>query len=73
MAPFFRPGARENHWQFDLPGYVEHRLHTAGVDNVHIVPACTYALEDAFYSYRRSTHRDEPDNGRQLSAIMLTA
>ncbi|MEL6745112.1 MAG: polyphenol oxidase, partial [Pseudomonadota bacterium] len=24
-----------------------------------------------FYSYRRTTHRKEPDYGRQLSAIVL--
>ncbi|TKB27885.1 MAG: polyphenol oxidase, partial [Mesorhizobium sp.] len=24
-----------------------------------------------FYSYRRSTHRNEPDYGRQVSAIVL--
>jgi polyphenol oxidase len=68
---FFTPGKRADHWQFDLPGYVAHRLRTAGLEQVHVVPACTYTLEDAFYSYRRCTHRHEKDNGRQLSAIML--
>ena len=68
---FFAPGARRRHWQFDLPSYVAHRLRAAGVENVHVLPMCTYALEENFFSFRRSTHRGEPDNGRQLSAIML--
>ncbi len=70
-AAFFGQGSRPTHWQFDLPGYVEHRLRTVGVEDVHVLPACTYMMDDAFFSYRRSTHRSEPDNGRQLSAIML--
>jgi copper oxidase (laccase) domain-containing protein len=32
---------------------------------------CTYAEEDLFFSYRRATHRKEPDYGRQVSAIVL--
>ncbi|NNE24089.1 MAG: polyphenol oxidase, partial [Rhizobiales bacterium] len=32
---------------------------------------CTYADEARFFSYRRTTHRGEPDYGRQLSAIMI--
>ena len=32
---------------------------------------CTYEEEDLFFSYRRGTHRGEPDYGRQISAIVL--
>ena len=32
---------------------------------------CTYAEEELFYSYRRTTHRKEADYGRQISAIVL--
>ena len=32
---------------------------------------CTYPDEDRFFSYRRTTHRQEPDYGRQISAIMI--
>jgi polyphenol oxidase len=69
---FFAHGGHEGHWQFDLAGYVAHRLRAAGVEDVHTVPACTCTLEQNFYSYRRATHRGEPDYGRQLSAIVLT-
>jgi len=31
----------------------------------------TYGDEDRFYSFRRATHRGEPDYGRQISLIGL--
>jgi len=69
---FFEKSAREGHWQFDLPAYVAHRLRQSGVGIVETINACTYENEADFFSYRRTTHRKEPDYGRQLSAIMLT-
>lgn len=57
---------------FDLPGYVLMRLSAAGLDTVESCTTCTYADEMRLYSYRRATHRREPDYGRQISAIMLT-
>ena len=33
----------------------------------------TCAEEDRFFSYRRATHRKEPDYGRLLSAITIVA
>ncbi len=32
---------------------------------------CTYADPAQFYSYRRATHRAEPDYGRHINAIAL--
>ena len=32
---------------------------------------CTYAEEDMFFSYRRTTHRGEHDYGRLIAAIVL--
>jgi len=59
--------------RFDLPGYVEHRLLQAGLDVVERRSLCTYENESLFFSYRRATHRKEPDDyGRQISAIVLT-
>jgi polyphenol oxidase len=71
-AAFFEQSKREGHWQFDLPAYVAHRLRQSGVGAVEAIPACTYANEAYFFSYRRTTHRKEADYGRQLSAILLT-
>jgi purine-nucleoside/S-methyl-5'-thioadenosine phosphorylase / adenosine deaminase len=68
---FFVPSKRDAHWQFDLPAYVAEQLRRTGIAQVEIVPACTYAREADFFSYRRATHRKEPDYGRQLSAIVL--
>jgi len=70
-ARFFTPGARAGHWQFDLPAYVAHRLTQAGVGRIETLAACTYQREADFFSFRRTTHRKEPDYGRQLSAILL--
>lgn len=67
---FFIP-ASEGKYYFDVRGYVAQRLRHAGIKQVDILPHDTYALEDKFYSYRRSCHRKEVDYGRQLSAIVL--
>jgi copper oxidase (laccase) domain-containing protein len=55
---------------FDLNLYTVDRLSKAGV-TAESLGRCTYAEEDLFYSYRRTTHRNEPDYGRQVSAIVL--
>lgn len=67
---FFAPSEREGHFMFDLPAYIVERLQRAGIDAAH-TGQCTYADEDLFFSYRRTTHRSEPDYGRQISAIVL--
>src|SRR5690606_4008654 len=58
-ARFFGPAAREGHWLFDLPRYVETRLERAGLRSIERIDACTYADEQRFFSYRRATHRGE--------------
>lgn len=70
-ARFFIPSERTAHHRFDLQGYVTKRLAGAGVANIELCSACTYACEADFFSFRRATHRKEPDNGRQISAILL--
>jgi YfiH family protein len=70
-ADFFRTGLRAGHAEFDLPGYIVARLRRLGVTVVDFA-ICTYADADRFFSFRRTTHRGEPDYGRQLSVIMLT-
>jgi polyphenol oxidase len=70
---FFVPSDREGHFRFDLPGYVAHRLTQAGTGSVETLGICTYSAENGFFSFRRTTHAGEPDYGRQISAIVLTA
>ncbi|MCE7026748.1 peptidoglycan editing factor PgeF [Jiella avicenniae] len=67
---FFQPGKAPDKRQFDLPGFIVRRLETAGV-KAGLVGRCTYGEPDNFYSFRRTTHRGEPDYGRQLAAIAL--
>lgn len=67
---FFRPSNNVGHHMFDLPAYIVARLNDAGVSASAIGP-CTYEDEAGFFSYRRTTHRNEGDYGRQLSAIAL--
>ncbi|WP_375428058.1 peptidoglycan editing factor PgeF [uncultured Sphingomonas sp.] len=67
----FFADARPGHYYFDLEGYVAHRLTQAGVTQVEAVGLDTYADETRFYSYRRATHRNEPDYGRQIAVIGL--
>ncbi len=70
FAKFFRPGPNQRP-HFDLPGFVAHQLAASGVDKIENLGRCTYQEKDAFFSYRRSTHLNEPDYGRQLSLIVL--
>ena len=44
---------------------------TPASDQVETLGACTYARENDFFSFRRTTHRKEPDYGREISAIVL--
>ncbi len=69
-ARYFSPSTNEDHSMFDLQGLTVARLKAAGV-NAAMTGHCTYADEKRFFSYRRTTHRKEPDYGRQISAIQL--
>lgn len=66
----FMPSDKNGHHMFNLPCFVQRQLARADVE-AHILAACTYANEDKFFSYRRTTHRAEADYGRQISAICL--
>ena len=68
---FFQPSSRPGHALFDLPGYIAARLAAAGIRRVEDLGHCTYADAGRFFSYRRSTHRQEPDYGRHINAIAL--
>jgi YfiH family protein len=70
-ARFFAPAARDGHAMFDLPGFIASRLEQSGIARFEDIGICTYADPECFYSYRRSTHRAEPDYGRHVNAIVL--
>lgn len=67
---YFVPSGKDGHALFDLNLYTVDRLRNAGV-TAACLNRCTYAHEELFYSYRRTTHRGEADYGRQISAIVL--
>lgn len=69
-AAYLSPSPNEGHALFDLKQLTIDRLTGAGVtaENLDI---CTYPDDNGFFSYRRTTHRGEPDYGRQISAIAI--
>ena len=70
---FFLFAGRPGHQQFDIEAYVAARLAAAGVGRIETLGLDTYANEDKFFSFRRATHRGEPDYGREISLIGLPA
>lgn len=68
---FFQPATRENHYLFDLPGYIEARLLGLGLASVEVLDADTRPDNADYFSYRRACLKGEPDYGRNLSAIVL--
>jgi YfiH family protein len=71
-ARFFAGGAGDRA-MFDLPGYCLARLRSAGLGDAEWTGHCTFSDEARFFSYRRATHRGEPDYGRLVAAIALPA
>lgn len=69
-AKYFIPSVRPGHSMFDLAAFIRMRLEKAGVLMIDDIGVDTYA-DERFYSYRRSVHRNEPDYGRHVHAIVL--
>ncbi len=70
-AAFFMRPAPAAKPHFDLPAYISRRLQGVGIATVHGLDTCTNRDESKFFSFRRTTHRQEPDYGRQISAIVV--
>ena len=64
-------GGRAGHHQFDLEGFVVARIAATGIDRIEALGLDTYSDEDRFFSFRRATHRGEPNYGRQISLIAV--
>lgn len=58
---------------FDLKRFILARLRKDGLTHIEALPDCTYALPDAYFSYRYNTHNNIDDYGRNISAIMLNS
>jgi YfiH family protein len=68
---FFTAGRSDGRHQFDLEGFVVSRLAAAGLTRIEALGEDTYSQPDRFFSFRRATHRGEPDYGRQVALIAL--
>jgi polyphenol oxidase len=68
---YFAPSRREGRSMFNLNGYIAARAARAGVGRFEDLRLDTYSDERRFFSYRRATHRKEPDYGRLMSVIVL--
>jgi YfiH family protein len=67
---FFTPGIDSEHFQFNLPAFIQAKLVSSDIHSFEQSQTDTYQSDDHF-SYRLTTHKGESDYGRQLSAIML--
>ncbi|HEY6518297.1 MAG TPA: peptidoglycan editing factor PgeF [Roseiarcus sp.] len=70
-ARYFTPSRKAGHSMFDLNAYIAERAARAGVGGFEDLRLDTYADERRFFSYRRATHRKEPDYGRLMSVIVM--
>jgi hypothetical protein len=69
---FFTESVRRGHYMFDLPAYLTDRMKAFGIGMVIDSALCTCTREEEYFSYRRATHAQEKDYGRQIAAITLT-
>ena len=68
---FFTDSVKKDHHMFDLPKYLTNRMKAFGIGTVIDCGLCTYTQDQDYFSYRRATHRNEKDYGRQIAAITL--
>src|ERR1700728_4590856 len=71
ITRYFIPNLRAGHSMFNLNAYIAERAARAGIGRFEDLRLDTYADERRFFSYRRATHRKEPDYGRLMSVIVM--
>lgn len=71
-ADLFIKSPQPDHWLFDLPGFVTRQLQQQKIGGITSSPYNTYTHPEMFFSFRRTTHKNEPQFGCSLSAIMLS-
>ena len=72
FSRFFIPSDKAGFSMFNLPHFIGYRLELAKIGIFEDLALCTYLDEHRFFSYRRTTHRREPDYGRLIAAIAIT-
>lgn len=70
-ARFFIPSQKNDHFLFDISGYVISKLNLLGVTDVHHIKEDTYSNADKYPSYRRHCHTNEEYKSSIVSAIAI--
>jgi len=65
----FLKTAHEGKYLFNLPGLIARRLEATKIGHIEDVVKDTYADTDGYFSYRRNTHNNIKDYGRNISVI----
>lgn len=70
LSVYFKPSEKPDHFLYDLHAFIVSCLMQSEV-NTEDLDICTYEEDENYFSYRRTTHNNEKDYGRQLSVIKL--
>ncbi len=68
---FFLPIANSSKMLFDLCSYVKNNLHDQKISAIENCAIDTYEDEENYFSFRRSTHQNQADCGRNISVIAI--
>lgn len=71
IKELFQPSRRENHFMFDLIGFVIKKLQKENIELVHNMEEDTYSMPEKYPSYRRSFHDGEQYSQNILSTIII--
>lgn len=70
LSVYFKPSDKPDHFLYDLHAFIINGLEQSEV-SAEDLGICTYEEDENYFSYRKTTHRNEKDYGRQLSVIKL--
>ena len=70
IKKYFKKNHKNNHYLFDLEMYIYDQLINANISQIDALSIDTYDKNNNFFSYRRKTHMNEEDYGRQISIIL---
>jgi YfiH family protein len=68
---FFTAIANSQKMLFDLCGYVQNKLRAEGISAIENLAIDTYQDEKNYFSFRRSTHQNQVDCGRNVAVIAI--
>ncbi len=71
IKELFLPSSIDNHFMFDLVGFVKKKLQKENIELVHNVSEDTYSMPEKYPSYRRSFHEGTQYSQNILSTIII--